>query len=196
MDFGPEGTPCLSAKLFWAMEFLGRGEGTGCFIQHILWLPLLPCLALSSVKGRIVPPVLCALYFTVCDSSCWDGRFLVVEFLGQGGHSHCLPGAQHPGQGKYRQSTVPLEVWKYCGERNLPFRKGRWRLIKSTEAVFLMISHLKPPLLVLPHLYYCFFTLKKPPFISKGNFIAFQNCRFDVIGRIFFLKYVHVTIKS
>lgn len=35
MDFGPEGTPCLSAKLFWAMEFLGRDEGTGCFIQHI-----------------------------------------------------------------------------------------------------------------------------------------------------------------
>jgi len=31
-DFGPEGMPCLSAKLFWAMEFLGSGEGTGCFI--------------------------------------------------------------------------------------------------------------------------------------------------------------------
>lgn len=32
VDFGPEGTPSLSAKFFWAVEFLGSGEGTGCFI--------------------------------------------------------------------------------------------------------------------------------------------------------------------
>lgn len=122
-DFGPEGTPCLSPKLFWAMEFLGSGEGAGCFIRGLSWLPLPPRLALSSVEGRIVPPVLCGLYFTACDSSCWDGRFLVVGFLGQGGPSHCLPGAQHleAGEAQMVHSTI----------RSL---KGSWRKEQKGKA--------------------------------------------------------------
>lgn len=30
--FGPVGTPCLSVKLLWAMEFLGSGAGTEHFV--------------------------------------------------------------------------------------------------------------------------------------------------------------------
>lgn len=82
------------------------------YLTSLLPLPLPPRLALSSVEGRIVPPVPCGLYFTACDNSCWDGRFLVVGFLGQGGHSHCLPGAQHLEAGEAQTAHSAIKSLK------------------------------------------------------------------------------------